>query len=282
MPDQVCHLCGCRPAGSREHLPGVAAANDGPVEITYLGGPPRPDGNVGRVRRVERDGFVVRTLCRTCNSKTGGSYGTAYKSFVEQFSRSSVTSASAARSWVSLRQVQPLRVAKQMASMFLAAQERLDPTRWVELRQFVLRRDGKLSPGQLHMYLYRNVSPYGRVASLSGLSSLFGAFPPAYVSEISWPPVGLVFALEPHPLLSTMKNLTEWGAYGFKDRADLAFSVPHLRVATHYPLGFGSEAEVHAWSAQAGVMLLLSSAPSTDGSISMPVVTRQPPRRRLA
>jgi hypothetical protein len=234
------------------------------------------------VVRVERDGFAVRTLCRHCNSKTGGSYGTAYKSFVEQFSRSGSIDASAARGWVSVRDIQPLRVAKQMVSMFLAAQEEFDLARWSALRAFVLRRDAKLLPGQLRIYLYRNVSSYGRVASLSGLASLAGAFPMAAVSEVAWPPVGLVFALEPHALLEGMKEVTEWGTYGFKDRADFAFSVPNLRVATHYPLGFGTEAEVHAWSARVGAMVFTSTIPMEDRPPTMPVVTRRPPRRRSA
>src|SRR5689334_11821488 len=94
MADQsLCNICGVRPAGSREHLPGVAAANDHPVLVTY---PVSSQGSPGTLRheqREEKDGFVVRTICNHCNSRTGGSLGTAYKRFVLGFAASGILDA---------------------------------------------------------------------------------------------------------------------------------------------------------------------------------------------
>ena len=258
----------------------MAAANDSPVRITYL----QSAGNGStRHERVEADGFVVRTLCTPCNRRTGGHYGTAYKAFVEQFAASGVVDAGAARTWISLRSVQPLRVLKQMTSMFVAAQGEFAREHWVGTCDFVLRRDTKLRTNQLRYYLYRNVGGLGRVTALTSLMSAYGRWSPLAFCEVSWPPLGIVFAAEPetesHPLLARMKDVTSWGDYGFRDRVDLGFSVPQLRVATHWPLGFGSDREAHAWSARDGVVAFIGPNVGDDDA-RLSVLTRRRPRRR--
>jgi hypothetical protein len=281
-PPPLCHLCGCRTAGSREHLPGVAATNDGPVEVTYLGPPRSEGGSAEHVTRTEPDGFVVRTICNHCNRRTGGNYGTAYKAFVQQFAASGTLDAGHRRTWISLQGVQPLRIVKQMASMFLSAQPQLDLERWADLRAFVLRRDRRLGDISLRFYVYRNVSPYGRVVPYTAMMSLYRRFPHLVLSEIAWPPVGIVYSPEPHPLLAAMKDVTEWGNYGFRDRVDLAFSVPQFGVATHWPLGFGSEAAANNWVERDGVIIAVARGDPNADTPPMPVVTRQLPPRRPA
>jgi hypothetical protein len=191
MPgERLCNICGLRPAGSREHLPGVAAANDHPVRITYPVFSQDERSRLGHEEREERDGYVVRTICNHCNRRTGGSLGTAYKHFVLNFAGTGILDAGQRRAWVSLDAIQPLRVIKQMATMFLAAQPDLDRERWAAVREFVLRRDAKLPQNALRFYLYRNTGPWGRIVSVGGLGALFvrPRMPPAIFSEISWPP----------------------------------------------------------------------------------------------
>lgn len=276
MPDErPCNLCGLRPAGSREHLPGVAAANAGPVTVTYFQ-PATPESrDLQRRDRVEAEGFYVRTLCRHCNSRTGGHYGTAYKEFVEQFSTSGILDAGERRTWISLRDIQPLRVIKQMTSMFIAVQGSFGPGAWIPERQFVLRRDAKLASPSLHFYLYRNTSAQGRITTFVSLMSAYHRWEPFALCEISWPPLGVVIATEQHSLLASMKEITDWGSYSFRDRANLQFSVPQHRIATHWPLGFGTAAEAHAWSARDGVMVALASGVGDDDRAQLSVLTQQ-------
>lgn len=276
----LCHVCGLRPAGSREHLPGVAAANDGPVDVFF----PQPtDGSTGEGMRSERrryaDGFVVRTLCSKCNCRTGGNYGTAYKSFVRQFSESGLLSAGLQRNWINLTGIQPLRVLKQMATIFLASQTYLSHDHWREIREFVLRRDRKLPNGALRFYLYRNGSSIGRIVALQGVTSIWkGTKPPPLVfSEVSWPPVGVVFATDPHPLVEKMKDITEWGQYRFKDRDSFGFSVPELAVESHWPLSSGSPAEAEAWVDRLGLVYLVHAEPESDSPHQISALVRRPP-----
>ena len=81
--------------------------------------------------------------------------------------------------------------------------------------------------------------------------------------------------MEPHPLLAMMKDITDWGQYRFKDRASLQFSVPQLRVATHWPLGFGDERQAHDWSARDGVVALLHTGVGSNDATEMSVLTQR-------
>lgn len=279
MPEPpLCNICAMRPSGSREHLPGVAAANDGPVTIVYFKSN-SARRNTERVERREKDGFVVHTICNHCNSRTGGNFGTAYKEFVTQFSNSGMLDTGQARTWISLRTVQPLRILKQMTSMFIAVQGQFPRENWMPSCDFVLNKDAKLVQPSLRYYLYRNVSAVGRVTALTSIMSIYRRWPPIFFCEISWPPVGLVFAKEAHPLLRGMADITHWGQYGFRDRADLSFSVPQLRVASHWPLGFGSDREAHDWSARDGIVALIGPSIGDDPDAQMSVLSRRSPHR---
>lgn len=259
----LCQICGLRESGSREHLPGVAALNDAPVNVRYL--VPR-NGQIRTTERRETEGFVVRTICTHCNNRTGGHYGTAFKEFALQFRNSGVLDAGYGRTWISLRDLQPLRVLKQLAAMFLAAQVETDLARWRPLREFVLRRDVKLQDDSLRFFLYRNASRFGRVSTMSGTGFLFQRpkWSPLFASEISWPPLGVVFAHGDHPHLAGMKDVTSWGQYSFKSRASFEFSVPQHRVETNWPMGYGTPAEVSSWTTEKGVIILAVNPLSGD------------------
>ncbi len=212
--------------------------------------------------------------------RTGGSYGTAYKQFVRQFAASGLLDATAQRTWISLEQVQPLRILKQMSAMFLAAQPELDLDQWKELRQFVLRRDSKLPAGVLRFYLYRNMGHLGRITGFAAMAFLFSNphVGPIGVSELSWPPVGIVFATDvpdSHPELSRMKEITDWGQRSFKTVELWEFSVPQLRVEADWPLGFGSRADVDRWLSRTGAVWMLPSLKDETGVTQASALVRQ-------
>jgi hypothetical protein len=100
-PALPCRLCGVRPAGSREHLPGVAAAvaaaNAGPVRVRHFVGEAGVRGGADYETRVNRDGLVVRTTFDRGNHRICSNNGGAYKSFVGRFSGCGVLDDSARR-----------------------------------------------------------------------------------------------------------------------------------------------------------------------------------------
>lgn len=270
MPEEsirLCHYCGIRVAGSPEHLPGSSALNDSPVTITYL----RTVGSkLESLKRREEGGFVVRTICRQCNVRTGGNYGTAFKDFALQFAASGrIFTADQRRAMITLREIQPLRVLKQMAAMVLAAQSEIPTDKMLSLKSFVRQRDSRLSPDAGRFFLYRNVSGTGRISSMSAWGFLRRpSWPTLICSEVSWPPLGLVYAMDAdsptHPMLHPMTDVTGWGDYTFRSRASLNFSVPQFRVEANWPVIFGPEKQADDWMTQVGGVMLTWGATDTD------------------
>ena len=163
--------------------------------------------------------------------------------------------------------------------MFLAAQRQPLPERWQRVRDFVLRRDMKLPPGEFQVFLYRNTSGIGRIAPLTGMGALLRDFDTLLFSEISWPPLGVVFALSEHPVLAAMKNITDWGQRSFKTVESFSFSVPQYHVEANYPLGFGTPAQVDRWVERNHLMLLLDMPDGDHGPLGISTLVR---RRRRA
>jgi hypothetical protein len=262
-------------------LPGSAALNDSPVTINYLKVVP---GGIKTVQRVEDDGFIVRTICEHCNRHTGGTYGTAFKEFALQFAASGLFSTSDnRRAFISLDNIQLLRVLKQMAGMVLAVQSEPPNESLAPLQRFVRQQRSALPERAGAFYLYRNISEHGRIASMTSVQHLFLNIRQILIfTEITWPPLGLVYALlGPHPLLGKMTDVTEWGSRGFRERTSPRFSVPQFRVEVNSPLAFGTPAEHEAWENYAGRVQLLfgETAGETPTQISSLIrLNRKRPR----
>ena len=290
----LCRICGRRPADSREHIPPRSANNRGRVLIRHMRMDTAPGSGLAHRLTYARDGFTLPNLCTKCNNRTGGRYGGAYRAFVDAFERSGRIAAVAAGAaglttraappshvHVHLDGLEPVRVAKQMVATFLAAQpgQLADPLFPREaLRDFVLRQDSALPDGALEIYVYRNRSTHGRLVPVCSLSSLFG---PGHIndrsvvcSEVSWPPVGLVFvpgggggALA----AAGMPEVSGWGREPLGRRMAAQLRVPNLLVETDWPLGFGTAAEVNRWIDEQHLMWMVGTAddPTAPNAASM-------------
>jgi hypothetical protein len=127
---------------------------------------------------------------------TGSRYGTAYKDFVSQIADASGLEDTSGRAFVNLRNVYPLRILKQIFSMFLGAVP-FEPTQvWKEIQDFVRKRDCAIPESAPSVYLYKNISKLGRIVPCCGIGE-FSTNKNFVVSEVSWPPVGIVYAYEP-------------------------------------------------------------------------------------
>jgi hypothetical protein len=218
------------------------------------------------------NGFWMPVLCRRCNNEvTGSRLGGAYAAFVGQVNAASGIEDRHGRVYVGLRDIYPLRVLKQMFATFLCAQPTDGPPEWSSIREFVLRRDAQLPQHAPFVYLYRNTGPIGRIVPMCGVVGGRHPRPMIICSEVSWPPVGIIFSHEPHPMFSAMENVTAWGQLRFGDRLTTLLRLPSLRVETDHPLGFGSVGEVEQWRKDGQVIWFTTKAdyPESPTSTSM-------------
>ncbi len=185
------------------------------------------------------DGFWVPALCDKCNKTTGAKFGTSYADFVEQIASATPILEREDRAFIALKRIHPLRVMKQMFSMFLCAAPYAPAEPWRALQDFVLHRDSRLSLNAPSVYLYMNTSRQGRIVPCCGIVDL-QTHVPLVISEISWPPLGIVFSFHPNRLFDDMQDISNWGSFAYDQAVNVSLMLPMHRVNTHYPLGFGS------------------------------------------
>ncbi len=141
-----------------------------------------------------------------------------------------------------------------MFAMFLSTMPQTETPMWQDIRDFVRRRDSTLPNDAPRIYLYHNTSVIGRIVPWCAISELFTTRQPVALSEITWPPLGIVFGEGTHDRLATMAEITAWGRYQFHEKTNSVLSLPKLHVNTDHPLAFGTVGEIEEWRKSCGVM----------------------------
>ena len=236
-----CFICRRRAADSREHLPAKAAGNFGPVEVFYLDSRLASNPAAGYRSSIFDDGFWVRRFCEPCNNLLGRRYVPAYAELVKATEGASGIRDAGGRLFISLPAAYPARIIKQMFAMFLAALPKMPDPAWKLLQDFVRLRDSTLPSWAPKLYLYHNSSSYGRIVPSLGFIE-FTSHERLHISEISWPPIGMVFSFQESGRFQRMEEVSAWGGLGFGEQRALQLSLPSLEVSTPFPLVYGDRA----------------------------------------
>lgn len=258
----MCQICLRRPADSAEHVPGRASGNSGGIRVEFVDF--RNGGGLAHSTIDSPDGFSLRTLCRKCNNRTGARYGAAYADFVRHLTCAPGLTHPSGQFVTHIPGSYPARVVKQLIAMFLAIQPNRGEAQWGALREFVLKRDAAIPSTAPRILLYRNVSRFGRVVPVCGIGDLFR--PPgvpmetAIFSEISWPPLGIIFAFEHHRFFRSLTDVTHWGNLGYHTRRNETLCLPEMRVECDWPLAFGTRQEADRWQTKHGIIWLVANA----------------------
>ena len=271
---QKCRLCTKRLANSKEHIPIQSSANKGKVKIIYVDSKVS-SGEIKYSTYLSSDGFWLPVLCDKCNKKTGYRYGDAYRVFIDQINKSTGIEDVKNRVYMNFQQIYPLRILKQMLSMFLCSVPYQPAKEWKELQNFVLKRDTHLPKNSPYIYLYKNISKIGRIVPCCGVIEFFTSFEPITISEISWPPLGIIFSFQKDERFALMEEISYWNKYSFKDKVDLSLSLPQLKVCSHFPISYGNAEEVEREEGRKGRAYLFhvpskSISPTNIGTILEP------------
>lgn len=234
----MCRICRKRIADSREHLPAKAVGNRGAVDIFFLDSS-LASGQTTKYRTTRfDDGFWVKRLCESCNSLTGRRYVTAYQELAAAIDGGSGIRDLEDRLLIVVERAYPAKILKQMFAMFLAALPKQPDAAWTPIQEFVRLRDSRLPPVAPKVYLYHNPSPEGRIVPCCGFIE-FSSHEQLLVSEISWPPLGMVFSFQKSSRFEGMQEVTSWGALPFSARQNIKLALPSLAVSTPFPLVYG-------------------------------------------
>ncbi|HZO90247.1 MAG TPA: hypothetical protein VFB38_18110 [Chthonomonadaceae bacterium] len=248
----ICHICGLEGPLSKEHVPPQAAFNDRAVitvnfeRAMSLG----PDEEITlKDGKQQQGGASMYTLCGQCNNNTGKWYGNAFVDWCYQ-GMDILIRANGRPSLIYLYHAFPLRIIKQIVTMFCSVNSPKMAAKYPALVDFVLCKEKRYLPPKFRFFVYYNIEGCYRYAGITagmridrGKHSLF--------SEISFPPFGYVMALDSEPPDERLFEITHFSRYRYNDFLDTEMHLPVLPTHLALPGDYRTKEEIREQIARA-------------------------------
>ncbi len=260
-----CCICGRHTKLTFEHVPPRAAFNNHPVvgkHILELINK-NPDEYTAEKGHISQRGAGSYTLCEQCNNDTGTWYGDAFASLAHQ----SFNALKYAKGHPSLYypfRIYPLRVIKQIITMFFSVNSDLFRLNHPDLVKFVLNKHERYLSPDIRILVYFTLGPYLRFAggtsistieidpnevSLDTMDNALNQYQRDYAkslysSEIAFPPLGYVLSFGLEPLDKEFTDISFFAKYPYDDWTSLHLKLPVYPVHTWHPGDYRSKEQL--------------------------------------
>lgn len=222
-----CKICGFEGPLSFEHVPPRAAFND--MKYYYTASimdilKKNPDdfdtlSFKNREKATKQQGSIgFYSLCTNCNNNTGSWYG---KSFVDWICQS-IAILSKTRGNPTIyypTYIYPLRIIKQIVTMFFSIEHERFGEVNPYLVKFVLNKEEKYLPTKYRFFCYYNIEGSNRYIGGNILGDL-NSGSSILISEITFPPMGLVMTIDSDSPNEKLTEITHFSKYGFNEWTD--------------------------------------------------------------
>lgn len=226
-----CRICSKYGKLTFEHVPPQSAFNSNPVffqksvhlhdKKSYLYGK--------RIRSNQGAGGYY--LCKSCNNLTGSYYGDSYKKFT-YIGMMALTNRIWASKIITFEYgIQPLNILKQILAMFMAIDTSDQLLNLEGLANFILDKDSKDLPVGLRIFMYHTVTK--RVRNGWGIARTEKGY--HHLGEITFPPFGVVYALNSEPTRNDFYEITNFKDFKFNQTVQTRLSIPFLTPKTYIP-----------------------------------------------
>jgi hypothetical protein len=240
-----CKLCGENRALTFEHVPPSSAYNkntrhksikmDDYSQIESIDSF-NPKG------KILQGGIGYYALCKKCNSFLGDNYVPAFKKFVQSGAEAIKFNPLQEVSFCSISQ-EPLKILKQIISMFIVINDELFVSNYPELKDFVRDVDTNILSERFNVYCYLKSAGQFRYCSLSVVyDPIIGV---VICSEIAFPPFGFILTLDHKGFLKPVLNITTFKHFNILEKVNLSFNL--IKLETHLPfppLDYRSKASI--------------------------------------
>lgn len=275
-PEGICHLCGEYGPLSFEHVPPAAAFNDRPVVRVSFEAIRELDPEDVAPGPIEQRGSGGYTLCRGCNNFTGKYYGTAFTSWCEQGMRVLLASRGDPRLTYPYHLL-PLKVLKQLVTMFMSVNAPGFQSAHPELVHFVLDRQARFLSPRYRFFVYFAGGGRNRFFGLS-IASNFQSGRMTALSEIAFPPFGYVMTIESEPPDPRLCEITHFARYTITDFKDVPLAIRHLPTAGIMPGDYRPIEEVRTARREGQAAMQRRAAAQSSGE-ALPSATVSPNER---
>ena len=227
----ICRICGNYGKLTFEHVPPQSAFNTNPVYFqksvhlhdkkSYLYGK----------RILSNQGAGGYYLCEPCNNLTGSYYGESYKKFAYMGMMALTYRIWASKTITFEYAIQPLNILKQSLSMFMSIDTSDQLLNLEGLSSFILNKNSKKIPEGLRVFIYHTATKqlrngWGFARTEKGFHTL---------GEITFPPFGIVYALNSEPTRNDFFEITNFKDFNFNQTFQARFSIPFLTPKTYIP-----------------------------------------------
>ena len=243
-----CALCGQFCSLTYEHIPPKMAFNANPtfqfLGTDFIGENDRMPWDMKGLHFENRQqGSGKYSLCEKCNNNTGSWYADAYNQFAFATATMLCDSDSSKANTVIIKNLYPLRIIKQICSMFCSVNEGFP--QFDEIRSFVLNKERQhLDPKRCRISLYFTKSSTIKLLGLSTIGNIeTGVF--CNVSEITAAPFGFLFYHDPtHMNHDSCYDITFFSSYRYDEICDIEFPLAVKEVNSWIPADFRSKQEI--------------------------------------
>lgn len=250
-----CHICGKIGPLTYEHVPPRKAFNSNKA-LVYYGRKILEQDNKGfpweissrlKGKQLQR-GIGAYTLCERCNNNTGAYYGDAFVDFINKGYRETHNKKYINNSWVTitLDEIFPLRIIKQIMSMFFSINNPDLSDAHKELREFVLSKEKRgISEKEFGFYLY---ILRGKILKRLGIIVIGNVYSDPFesrvVSELSTPPFGLVLEFQPKDKKGFCDITFFANEFDYDQEAKIKLTIPVYGSNSWFPLDYRTREQI--------------------------------------
>lgn len=247
-----CALCKKECELTFEHIPPRAAFNSSPIKpvsgMELMKDSERmPWETDGLHYFNQQQGMGMYSLCASCNNNTGTWYGDAYTDFARRIHYLLSNDLPSEANSLEIMNIYPLKIIKQVFSMFCSVNRNYEDSHFDSLRAFVLDKDlVGLDKSKFAVYMYITRSSVKRYAPMSVIISGIGdKIETALVSEITAYPFGFVLLFDPENVTNEFGvDITGFADCKFDNKATVKMPLCIKEMNDIFPTLYRSKEEI--------------------------------------
>jgi hypothetical protein len=242
----TCRICGFVGELSFEHVPPKSAYNNQRL-FAYTFEKTHKIRNGEKVYAdIQQGGAGSYTLCQRCNNFTGSYYASHFVEWCKNgFEILEMSNGNP--SLITMNLIYPLRILKQIITMFFS----MESGNWrefhSELERFVLNRDSKYLNPNYRFFIYYCSRNEDNVYRRNGMSALGDINKHTFtvISEISHPPFGYVMTIDSQPDDSRLCEITNFANFGYNEFIHFSRKLSVLPTVTQFSGDYRTQEEVY-------------------------------------
>ncbi|WP_192348824.1 hypothetical protein [Algoriphagus sp. Y33] len=243
----ICNICGDYKELSKEHVPPRSAFNKGRW-TQYLYSDNQWAENpliLPNTKRIYQGGVKFSTICGKCNNNTGGWYAGSFSDWCH-YSMDILKRAKGKTSLFIPNELYPLKIAKQIITMFFAINDSDFRKRHPKLVKFVLDKRCYPLPDEYKIWAYFKIDENLRYISESYIGNFKKGPKPIMITEIAFPPFGFLLTspVYKEDIDHRLTNITHFSYFKFEEKRHFDLRLPTLPTVINIAGDFRSKSEI--------------------------------------